>query len=72
MDSHQLEHAEAVISRLKAIDVDGETMQYILEKVGMEYQMHRQLIMTAPADETLHLLEEKIELDKTLNRNHEN
>ena len=32
-----------VIKTLKEIDVDGETMQYILEKVGMDEQMLHQL-----------------------------
>jgi len=36
-----------IIKKLHAIDVDGETMQYILEKVGMEDQMLKQLINTA-------------------------
>jgi hypothetical protein len=38
---------EKVIDILREIDVDGETMQYILEKVGMEDQMLKQLISTA-------------------------
>ena len=37
----------SVINTLKEIDVDGETMQYILQKVGMEDQMLKQLIGTA-------------------------
>ena len=36
-----------VINILREIDVDGETMQYILQKVGMEDQMLKQLISTA-------------------------
>ena len=32
---------------LRDIDVDGETMQYILQKVGMEDQMLKQLIGSA-------------------------
>ncbi len=36
-----------IIKKLRAIDVDGETMQYILQKVGMEDQMLKQLISTA-------------------------
>jgi hypothetical protein len=27
------------------IDIDGETMQYILKEVGMEEQMYKQLVM---------------------------
>ena len=34
---------EMVIKTLKEIDVDGETMQYILEEIGMEEQMLQQL-----------------------------
>jgi hypothetical protein len=34
-------------------------MQYILEKVGMSDQMHRQLIMTKTIADTELLLEEK-------------
>lgn len=32
-----------VIDLLMSIDVDGETMQYILEEVGMDEQMQQQL-----------------------------
>ena len=34
---------EMVINTLKEIDVDGETMEYILKEVGMEEQMLHQL-----------------------------
>lgn len=34
---------EAIIKQLKDIDVDGQTMQHILEKVGMDEQMYEQL-----------------------------
>ena len=36
-----------IINKLRIIDVDGETMQYILDKVGMSDQMLKQLIGTA-------------------------
>ena len=36
-----------IIDKLKFLEVDGETMQYILQKVGMEDQMLKQLIGTA-------------------------
>ena len=48
-----------IIQKLKAIDIDGERMQYILEQVGMSDQMHRQLIMTKTIADTELLLEEK-------------
>ena len=48
-----------IIQKLKAIDIDGERMQYILEQVCMTDQMHRQLIMTKTIADTELLLEEK-------------
>ena len=37
------EFVKDIIAKLKVIDVDGETMQYILEEVGMSEQMLYQL-----------------------------
>ena len=37
---------ETIIDILNHINVDGETMQYILENVGMEDQMLKQLMVT--------------------------
>jgi hypothetical protein len=53
------EFVKDIIAKLKVIDVDGETMQYILEQVGMEEQMLRQLIMSNPHTDTTDILEEK-------------
>ena len=50
---------ERVISDLSHIGVDGETMQYILERVGMEDQMLRQLIMSQPIEELKYMYEER-------------
>ena len=50
---------ESIIDILKEIDVDGETMQYILSKVGMESQMLKQLVMTSPLDEVINHFEER-------------
>ena len=36
-----------VIDQLKYMEVDGETMEYIIKKVGLEDQMLKQLINTA-------------------------
>jgi hypothetical protein len=55
---------QEIIAKLKAIDVDGETMQYIIEQVGMSDQMLRQLIMSNPESDTKDLLEEKIKNSK--------
>jgi hypothetical protein len=42
--------------------VDGETMGYILKEIGMEEQMLRQLILSAPMERVEYLMEEKKEL----------
>lgn len=39
--------------------VDGETMGYILKEIGMEEQMLRQLIFSAPMEQVEYLMEEK-------------
>jgi len=51
--------AEQVIRDLKAMDVDGETMQYILEQVGMSDQILKQLIVSSKTQELTSLLELK-------------
>jgi len=53
---------ELCISLLKENHVDGETMQYILERVGQDDQMHSQLIMSKPIKDTLEVLLEKVEV----------
>ena len=47
---------EDIIAELKFLDVDGETMQYILQKVGMEDQMLKQLIGSADGFSLHHYL----------------
>jgi hypothetical protein len=44
--------------------VDGETMEYILEQVGMHDQMLRQLVMSQPIEEVRYMIEEREELEK--------
>jgi hypothetical protein len=53
------EFVKDIIAKLKVIDVDGETMQYILKEVGMEEQMYRQLVLTNTDTDTKDLLEER-------------
>jgi hypothetical protein len=43
---------------------DGETTQQLLESIGMEDQMLRQLIMSQPIDEIKYLIEERENLEK--------
>lgn len=42
--------------------VDGETMGYILKEIGMEEQMLRQLMLSAPMEQVEYLMKEKKEL----------
>ena len=44
MNDPSIEYAvHHIIDMLRTIDIDGETMEYILEQVGMEEQMFKQL-----------------------------
>lgn len=43
VDSDKHKIVNSIISQLKAIDVDGETMEYILKQVGMDEQIFKQL-----------------------------
>lgn len=51
---------ETVIDILNHMDVDGETMEFILDRVRMKDQMLRQLIMTMPYEQIESLTREKI------------
>jgi hypothetical protein len=59
----QSKEINKVISILRdEIGLDGETMQYILEEVGMEWQMLRQLMLTMPIEQVNYLIEERKDL----------
>ena len=53
---------QQVIETLREIEVDGETMQYILEEVDMEWQMLRQLMLSMPIEQVKYLMEEREDL----------
>ena len=65
MDKH--EEVKDIISQLNlmndGVGVDGETMQYILQQTGMEWQMLRQLILTMPMEQINYLIDERTELE---------
>lgn len=58
---------KSIIAQLNALEVDGETMQHILKETGMDAQMLRQLIMTAPIGHVDALVEERYELEDCCN-----
>jgi hypothetical protein len=50
---------DVIITLLDEIEVTGEQMEFILNEVGMEQQMLRQLIMSNPCTDITDILEEK-------------
>ena len=63
MENFHVQRVHQVIDMLREINVDGETMQYILEKVGMSDQMLRQLVMSQPIDEVRYWFDEREEFE---------
>jgi hypothetical protein len=61
-----IEQQNNIIQTLK--EVDGETVQYILQKSNMDYQMLRQLIMSMPLECIQAEISERIELEKSLKK----
>ena len=55
---------EEIVAMLKHIQVDGETMQYILKRVGMQDQMLRQLVMSQPIGEVEYMFEERKQFEE--------
>lgn len=54
---------DQIILQLKQVDVDGESMEYIIKEVGMEDQMLRQLLLKADMELVQELVEEKALLE---------
>ena len=62
MEDYQ-SHAYNVNAAVEMLqNVDGETMDLILKEIGMEWQMLRQLMLSAPMEQVEYLMEEKKEL----------
>jgi hypothetical protein len=57
--SQRYETINTVISTLQSIDVDGETLEFIIQKLGMDEQILRQLYLKAPDYQVDILREEK-------------
>jgi len=53
---------QQVIETLREMEVDGETIQHILEEVDMEWQMLRQLMLSMPIEQVKYLMEEREDL----------
>jgi|APGre2960657373_1045057.scaffolds.fasta_scaffold712971_1 hypothetical protein len=61
-----IEQQNNIIQTLK--EVDGETVQYILQKIGMDSQMLRQLIMTMPLEDIRNEVLDRIDLEISLKK----
>jgi hypothetical protein len=57
---------ETVIDILNHMEVDGETMEFILDRTGMRNQMLRQLFLKAHGDVFWDLTLERKQLEKTI------
>ena len=64
MENLKVQRVHEIITMLRDINVDGETMQYILDKVGISDQMLRQLIFLAPKYQLEDLMDEVVEYQK--------
>lgn len=51
-----------IVDFIDGLDIDGETMQEVLERVGMDEQMYRQLVMSNDTKVTMDLIMEKKEI----------
>ena len=59
MDSNQQQSANHIIEYLKEIDVDGETIQYITDALGISDQLLKQLFLQADDLAVNNLIEER-------------
>ena len=59
MDNNQKSSADHIIEHLLLIDIDGETMEYIINGVHMRQQMFKQIGMTISELDIHNLLDER-------------
>jgi archaellum component FlaC len=72
MDNNQKSSADHIIEHLNAIEVDGETIQYIIENVGMSNQILKQLFFQASDLDINNLIEERNSIHDKGNNEHFN
>jgi hypothetical protein len=58
MDNNQMSSANHIIEHLKAIEVDLETIEYIIEGLGMSNQMLKQLMISTNDNEIGKIIDE--------------
>ena len=62
MNNNQKSSADHIIEQLKSIDIDGETLEYIINGVGMSYQMLRQLTIKSSDFDINNIISERDEI----------
>ena len=72
MDNNQKSSADHIIEHLFEIDVDGETMEYIINGVNMNYQMLRQLLLKSSDLDINNIIAERDEIHDQGKNNHFN
>lgn len=70
MNLNQKSSADQIIENLLSIDVDGETMNYIIEGTNLNYQILKQLIMESSDFDINNLLEERNSFHDSGRNNH--
>jgi hypothetical protein len=58
-----------VVKKLKEIEIDGENTQQLLQEIGHEEQMLRQLVMSMPIDVVVALFKERVEYERDCGNN---
>ena len=61
MNANQKASADLIIKHLNTLEVDGETMEYIVNGTMLEHQMLKQLLVKASDFDVINLLQEREE-----------
>jgi hypothetical protein len=67
MDNNQKSSADHIIEHLNAIDIDGETMEYIVSGTFMREQLLKQLMMSASSSEINNIMDERKDFHNSKN-----
>ncbi len=70
MNLNQKSSAEHIIEHLSAIDVDSETMEYIINKTNLKYEILKRLLFTTSDSDIKNLLEERDSIHDSGNNTH--
>ena len=60
----KVKRVELIVSTLKDYNVNGEELETLINDLGMEEQMLRQLVMSQPIGEVEYVFEERKQLEE--------